>query len=194
MGGKVLKKWGPFEPYLRPPWVHLGLSSHLQFQVSWACSVGRVGFRGCIWEACCSAAGLSASPHLYEAGPEGPMLGIPLSGAWAWPSLRVPALTFSGQVRRPSAPTGARGGSPSEGFGLGRVPGVHPFPRSVSRPREAFLLRRGSQIRGRATRNQVSQPARMQAVKSLLSPGQVARAARVGRAEAIGHLPHIPQA
>lgn len=74
----------------------------------------------------------------------------------------------------------------------GRVPGVHPFPRSVSRPREAFLLRRGSQIRGRAAKNQVRQPVGVQAGKCLLSPEQVARAARGGRAEAIDTSPILP--
>lgn len=53
----------------------------------------------------------------------------------------------------------ARGGSPGEGSGLS-VPGVLPPPRRVSRPREACLASRGSQIRGQGTRKQVSQPRR----------------------------------
>lgn len=47
--------------------------------------------------------GLSASPHLYEAGPGEPVLSIPPPGAWAWTSLRVPALTFRGGATRPGA-------------------------------------------------------------------------------------------
>lgn len=91
-------------------------------------------------------------------------LGILPPGARAWSSRRVPALTFRRGVRRPGAPPERAGGAgpglwalTTGGWG-GGFPGVRPPPRRVSRPREACPQSRGSQIRGRVARNQVSQP------------------------------------
>lgn len=110
-GAKLLKKWvhlSPNSAFLRSPWACLALVVPTS-ELGMLSGQGRFFFGGVGGVASGKPAvqlpGLSASPHLYEAGPGEPVLSIPPPGAWAWAwsSLRVPALTFRRGARRPGA-------------------------------------------------------------------------------------------